>query len=71
MHQYKDHPIYGIGVRGPEKKWTCRGLIFDSEDKVTEIKRLEITELGFATKRKAEEYAVKLCKGWIDEQNLM
>jgi len=69
MYQYKDHPIYGIGFRGPGKKWYCRGLIFDSQDKVTEIKRLESDELSFATKRKAEEHAVKLCKGWIDEQS--
>jgi len=68
MHQYNDHPIYGIGICGREKKWHCRGLIFDSEDKVTEIRRLECTELTFATKRKAEEHALKLCKQWIDEQ---
>jgi hypothetical protein len=71
MYQYKSHPIYGIGFRGPGKKWYCRGLIFDSEDKVTEMKRLESEELSFATKRKAEEHAVKLCKGWIDEQSLI
>jgi hypothetical protein len=69
MYQYKDHPIYGIGNRGPEKKWYGRGLIFDAEDKVTEIKRLESAELTFATKKKAEEHAVKLCKEWIDEQS--
>ena len=68
MNQHNNHPIYGIGVRGPGKEWYCRGLIFDPEDKVTQIKRLECTELTFATKRKAEEHALKLCKRWIDEQ---
>jgi hypothetical protein len=68
MHQYNNHPIYGIGISGPEKKWYGRGLIFDSADQVTEIKRLERPELTFATKRKAEEHALKLCKKWIDEQ---
>ena len=68
MHQYKNHPIYGIGIRGPERKWYCRGLIFNPEDKVTEIKRLECPELTFATKKKAEEHGLKLCKKWIDEQ---
>ena len=68
MHQYNNHPIYGIGIRGPEKKWYCRGLIFDHEDQVTEMKRLECPELTFATKKKAEEHALKLCKRWIDEQ---
>ncbi len=68
MHQHKNHPIYGIGVRGAGKEWHCRGLIFDPEDKVTEIKRLECPELTFATVKKAEQHALKLCKGWIDEQ---
>ena len=69
MHQYNNHPIYGIGIRGPEKNWYGRGLIFDAEDKVTQIKRLECPELTFATKKKAEEHALKLCKSWIDEQS--
>jgi hypothetical protein len=68
MHQYNNHPIYGIGIRGAGKKWYGRGLIFDAEDKVTEIKRLEGAELTFATERKAEDHALKLCKEWIDEQ---
>jgi hypothetical protein len=68
MNQYNGHPVYGIGICGPEKKWFGRGLIFDADDKVTEIKRLESSELTFATKKKAEEHALKLCKKWIDEQ---
>jgi hypothetical protein len=68
MHQYNNHPIYGIGVRGPGKQWSCKGLIFDPDDKVTQIKSLELTELTFATKKKAEDHALKLCKIWIDEQ---
>ena len=68
MPQYNDHPIYGIGVRGTGKEWYCKGLIFDPDDKVTGIKSLECAELTFATKKKAEEHALKLCKIWIDEQ---
>jgi hypothetical protein len=68
MHQYNNHPIYGISILGPEKKWYGRGLIFDAEDKVTEIKRLECPEFAFATEKKAQEHALKLCKKWIDEQ---
>jgi hypothetical protein len=68
MNQYNSHLIYGIGVRGAGKEWYCRGLIFDPADKVTEIKRLECTELTFATKKTAELHALKLCKQWIDEQ---
>lgn len=69
MYQYKSHPVYGIGVQGAGKEWHCRGLIFDPDDKVTEIKRLECAELTFATKRKAEEHGRKLCEKWIDEQS--
>jgi hypothetical protein len=69
MHQYKSHPVYGIGIPGLDKQWHCRGLIFDPDDKVTEIKRLECAELTFATKRKAEAHGLKLCEKWIDEQS--
>jgi len=68
MHQYRNYPVYGIAVPGPEKEWHCRGLIFEPEDKVTEIKRLESPDLTFTTKKKAEEHALKLCRTWIDEQ---
>ena len=68
MHRYNKHPIYGIGLTRPDNKWYGRGLIFDSEDQVTEIQRLERPEITFATKKKAEEHALKLCKTWIDEQ---
>lgn len=68
MAQYNEHPIYGIGVRGPGKEWSCKGIIFDPDDKVTEIKSLLHNELTFATKKKAEDHALKLCKTWIDEQ---
>ena len=69
MPQYNDFPIYGIGIRGPGKAWSCKGLVFDPEDKVTEIKSLERAELTFSSKKKAEEHALKLCKTWIDEQS--
>lgn len=70
MSQYKDHPIYGVGVRGAGKEWHCRGLIFNPADKVTEIKRLECAELDFKTRGKAEAHALKLCKTWIDDQGV-
>jgi hypothetical protein len=68
MHQYKNHPVYGIAVPGPGKEWYCKGLIFEAEEKVKEIKRLECAQATFTTKKKAEEYALKLCITWIDEQ---
>jgi hypothetical protein len=44
-------------------------LIFNPQDKVTEIKKLECPELTFATKGKAQAHGLKLCKKWIDEQS--
>ena len=69
MHQYHNHPIYGIGVRGPGNEWSCKGLIFDAVDQVTEIKRLDCAEATFATEDQAREYGLKLCKTWINEQS--
>lgn len=68
MHQYRNYPVYGIAVPAPGKEWYCRGLIFEAEGKVTEIKRLEIADLTFRTKKKAEEHAIELCRTWIDAQ---
>lgn len=69
MPQYNNYPIYGIGFRAPGKVWSCKGLVFDPEDKVTEIKSLERAELTFPSKKKAEDHGLKLCKTWIDEQS--
>jgi hypothetical protein len=68
MSRYKDYPIYGIGVRGAGNAWHCRGLVFDPDDKVTQIKKLEHAELTFKTVAKAEAHALQLCKSWIDDQ---
>jgi hypothetical protein len=68
MYQYKKYPVYLIAVPGAQNGWFCRGLIFDAEEKVTEIKRFECADLTFATKKKAEEHALKLCRTWIDDQ---
>jgi len=69
MHQYKSHPIYGIAIAGLTKEWHGRGLIFDADDKVTEIKRLECAEPIFASKKLAEEHGLKQCKKWLDDQD--
>lgn len=70
MAQYKDHPIYGIGVLGAEKEWHCRGLIFDAGDKVSEIKKFDHAVLTFESEEKAKAHALQLCKSWIDEQSV-
>ncbi|MSP38463.1 MAG: hypothetical protein EXR70_08240 [Deltaproteobacteria bacterium] len=67
MHQYKNHPIYGIGIPGRDNEWHCRGLVFDPIDQVTEIKRFDFAELSFATKQEAEDHGLDVCKKWLDD----
>jgi hypothetical protein len=70
MKQYKGHPVYGVAVPA-EHCWNARGLIFDRDlTQTIEIKRIECaTDLTFKDKREAEEFALKLCREWIDEQS--
>ncbi len=70
MKQYKGHPVYGVAVPA-EHCWNARGLIFDRDlTQTIEIKRIECaTDLTFKHKREAEEFALKLCREWIDEQS--
>jgi hypothetical protein len=70
MSQYKGHPIYGIAVAASGQRWGVRGLVFDRDlNQTIEIKRIETsTELTFRARRPAEEYGLKLCRDWIDEQ---
>ena len=71
MQPYKQHPIYGIAVSEPGKRWRPKGLVFASDLNCTlEIKRLEPSDLIFKTKKAAEEQALKLCKAWIDAEEL-
>ena len=70
MHRYKDYPIYGVAVPAEQKGWHARGLVFAPDlQQTVEIKRLDgPSDLTFKTKKQAEEHALILCKGWIDEQ---
>jgi hypothetical protein len=68
MQPYKKHPIYGIAVSEPGNMWRPKGLVFATDLNCTlELKRLEPSDSLFATKKEAEEQALKLCKAWIDE----
>ena len=69
MSRYKGYPIYGVAVRAPEHRWYSRGIVFDRDlNQTIEIKRIESTAQPFKTKKQAEEYALELCKDWIDKQ---
>jgi hypothetical protein len=69
MSRYKGYPIYGVAVPAPEHRWYSRGIVFDRDlNQTIEIKRIESTAQPFKTKKQAEEYALELCKDWIDKQ---
>jgi hypothetical protein len=69
MQPYKQHPIYGMAVSEPGKRWRPKGLVFAPDlNNTLELKRLEPSDLIFTTKKEAEEQALKLCKAWIDEK---
>jgi hypothetical protein len=70
MAHYKKHPIYVLAVPRAHNGWSCKGLVFEPEEKVKEIKRFDCADLTFATKKKAEEHALKICRTWIDEQSV-
>ena len=70
MQPYKQHPIYGMAVSEPGKRWRPKGLVFAPDLNCTlEVKRLEPSDVIFTTKKEAEEQALKLCKAWIDEKS--
>ena len=67
MQPYKKHPIYGMAVSQPGRRWRPKGLVFAPDLNCTlEVKRLEPSEVNFTSKKEAEEQALKLCKAWID-----
>ena len=69
MQPYKQHPIYGMAVSEPGKRWRPKGLVFAPDlSRTLEVKRLEPSGVIYTTKKEAEEQALKLCKAWIDEK---
>jgi len=68
MSRYKEYPIYGVAVPASENRWCARGLVFDRDlNQTIEIKRIDSRRRMFKTKKQAEEYALELCKDWIDK----
>jgi len=70
MKAYKGHPVYGVAVPAPGRRWFSRGLVFDRDlNQTLEIQRIEASaELTFQARRHAEEHGLKLCRDWVDEQ---
>jgi hypothetical protein len=66
MPHYKNHPIHGVAVPGRGMLWRSRGLVFDPEQPQREVKRFECADILCTTSEEAQEYALILCKAWID-----
>jgi hypothetical protein len=69
MKAYKGHPVYGVAVPAPGRRWFSRGLVFDQDlNQTIEIQRIEASsELTFKARGQAEEHGLKLCRDWVDE----
>lgn len=66
MEEYKNYPILGRAVRGDEMLWHSLGLVFAPERPIRTIKCLECADIVYTSGQEAEEYALILCKAWID-----
>ena len=66
QHYYKQHPICGFAVAEPGTLWHSPGLVFDPKHSTREVKRLECSEIISTSREEAEEYALILCRAWID-----
>ena len=66
MQHNKNHPIYGFAVTERGMLWHSRGVIFDPRRPMREVKRLECSEIISTSREEAEEYALTLCRAWVD-----
>jgi hypothetical protein len=67
MQHYKNYPIYTSAV-STKGVWHGRGIVLDPQAKARkELQHIEtVSDLLFLTKEEAEDFALKLCKAWID-----
>ena len=65
-HYYKQHPVCGFAVVASGMLWHSRGLVFDPKRSTREVKRLECSEIISTSREEAEEYALTLCRAWVD-----
>ena len=66
MQLYKNHPIHGFAVTESGMLWHSRGVVFDPKHPTREIKRLDCTEVICMNREEAEDYALTLCRAWVD-----
>jgi spore coat polysaccharide biosynthesis predicted glycosyltransferase SpsG len=72
MQHYKNYSIFTTAVSADGGVWHGRGVVLNAEAKLArEIHRTETAEdLVFLTKQDAEDFALKLCRAWIDRAAL-
>jgi hypothetical protein len=68
MDHYKNFPIRTTAISTEGGLWHARGVVLDPREKLLrEIHRIDTAkDLVFLSKQQAEEFALKLCKAWID-----
>jgi hypothetical protein len=74
MQHYKNYLIHTSAIHTATGTWCGIGIgrVLDPQAKlVREIRRVETAkDLVFLTNQEAEEFALKLCKAWIDKSVL-
>ena len=68
MQRYKDFPIRISAISTQQRTWLGRAVVLDPQSTVyRQIHRVETDkDFVFLTKEEAEQFALKLCKAWID-----
>ena len=66
MILYKNRFIFDDSVPGRDTHWRVRGLVFDPDQSAAEVKRLECADIICTSRDEASEYALTLCKAWVD-----
>jgi hypothetical protein len=72
MQHYRNYLIHTSAIHTAMGMWCGIGRVLDAQPKVIrEIRRVETaTDLPFLTAHEAEEFALKLCRAWIDKSAL-
>lgn len=68
MQRYKAYRIHTTAVFTKEGAWHGKGAVFEPQEKlISEVHRVETAnDLLFLTKSDAENFALMLCRAWID-----
>ena len=72
MQHYKNFSISSTAIHMQDGTWMGKGVVLEPQAKLfTEIYRIETAnDFIFLTKEEAEDFAVKLCKAWVEKAAL-